>query len=88
VLRQARSHPDTDFVLLSRTGTQLSGSAIAKQVKRRAAAAGLYVCVIRSMPAPDYERCRHPITTDAGIRLRAKSASVYGRCRHRQVPTS
>jgi site-specific recombinase XerD len=56
VLRQARSHPDTDFVLLSRTGTQLSGSAIAKQVKRRAAAAGLYV------KSPAHNECRSAIS--------------------------
>jgi integrase/recombinase XerC len=43
LIREARSHPDTDFVLLSRTGRQLSASAIAKQVKRRAVKAGLHV---------------------------------------------
>jgi transposase len=35
-------------------------------------------CVIRAMSAPNYERCRHPITTDAGTLLRAMSAPVYG----------
>jgi integrase/recombinase XerD len=55
-LRQARMSDDTDFVLLSRTGTQLSGSAIAKQVKRRATAAGLYV------KSPKHNECRSAIS--------------------------
>ena len=42
LIRQARSDPDTDFVLLTSTGRQLSASAIYKQVKRRASHAGLF----------------------------------------------
>ncbi len=42
-LRDARHDPNTDFVLLTRTGRQLSDTAIYKQLKRRACAAGLHV---------------------------------------------
>lgn len=42
-LAEARSNPDTDFVLVSEKGKQLSPQAIYKQLKRRAAKAGLYV---------------------------------------------
>lgn len=53
---QARSNPDTDFVLLSRTGKQLSASAICKQIKRRATVAGLYV------KSPKHGECRSAVS--------------------------
>lgn len=52
----ARSHPDTNFVLLSRNGEQLSASAICKQIKRRATVAGLYV------HSPKHGECRSAIS--------------------------
>jgi integrase len=55
-LRTARSHPDTDFVLVTRTAHQLSHSAIAKQVKRRATIAGLYV------KSPKHKECRSAVS--------------------------
>ncbi len=42
-LAAALDDPDTAFVLLSRNGRQLAPGAIAKQLKRRANTAGLYV---------------------------------------------
>lgn len=42
-MQQARLNPDTDFVLMSRNGRKLAANAIAKQLKRRATRAGLYV---------------------------------------------
>ena len=53
---QARSNPDADFVLLSRTGQQLSASAICKQIKRRATVAGLYV------KSPKHGECRSAVS--------------------------
>ena len=41
-IRDARASRDTDFVLLTRNGRQLGVNAIAKQLKRRAARAGIY----------------------------------------------
>lgn len=41
--RAVRENPETDYVLLTNQGKQLSDSAIYKQLKRRAARAGLYV---------------------------------------------
>jgi integrase len=41
-LADALSHPDTAFVLLSRNGQRLTPSAISKQLKRRAARAGIH----------------------------------------------
>lgn len=55
-LRIARSTPDTDFVLLSRAGKQLSASAICKQIKRRATIAGLYV------KSPKHGECRSAVS--------------------------
>lgn len=42
-IARARANPDTDFVLLTRTGRQIPSTAIAKQLKRRACLAGLHV---------------------------------------------
>lgn len=42
LMRQAKSRPETDFVLLTRNGRALSANAISKQLKRRAVRAGLY----------------------------------------------
>jgi site-specific recombinase XerD len=43
LIAAARSKPETDFVLLTRSGKQLAPNAIYKQLMRRAATAGLYV---------------------------------------------
>jgi hypothetical protein len=40
--RAIRANPDTDFVLVTRTGKQIPDTAIHKQLKRRAVEAGLY----------------------------------------------
>jgi site-specific recombinase XerD len=41
-ISRARENPDTDFVLLTRTGRQLADTAIYKQLMRRASLAGLH----------------------------------------------
>ena len=43
VIRAARSNPETDFVLLTRTGRPLSATSLYKDLNRRAVAAGLHV---------------------------------------------
>jgi site-specific recombinase XerD len=55
-VRLARTNPETDFVLLSRSGNQLSASAICKQIKRRATIAGLYV------KTPKHGECRSAVS--------------------------
>jgi integrase len=55
-LRLRRDNPDTDFVLVTRTAMQLSHSAIAKQIKRRATVAGLYV------QSPRHKECRSAVS--------------------------
>jgi integrase len=55
-LRLRRDNPDTDFVLVTRTAMQLSHSAIAKQIKRRATVAGL--CV----QSPRHKECRSAVS--------------------------
>lgn len=42
-IRVAKSNPETDYVLMTRLGKPLSHSTIIKQLKRRAAKAGLYL---------------------------------------------
>lgn len=42
-IRDAREHPDTDFVLLTRTGRQLGQNVISQQVKARATRIGLHL---------------------------------------------
>lgn len=55
-LKLRRTNPDSDFVLVTRTAEQLSHSAIAKQIKRRATVAGLYV------KAPRHKECRSAVS--------------------------
>jgi len=42
-MQAARLNPDTDYVLMTRNGLPVSHSTVSKQLKRRAARAGLFV---------------------------------------------
>jgi len=58
-VRIARANPDTDYVLLTRSGKPLSATSIYKQLNRRAVAAGLHVL------EPAHGECRSRVSPHA-----------------------